>query len=70
MQLYVWTPGGHGQLSFMVCAETAEQARVAVDAQVRKARHDCGDYCVSGWGTDYYTMGEYAPGEVFEHDNS
>ena len=69
MKMYVWTPAGHGQLSFMVCAETVVAAVTVVNAQVELVRHDRGEYPVRGWGTDYYTMGAYEPGEVFEHEN-
>jgi len=69
MKLYVWTPVGHGQLSFMVCAESELLARSAVNARVELVRHDRGFYPVLGWGTDYYTLGVYEPGEVVEHEN-
>jgi len=69
VKLYVWTPEGHGQLSFCVMAESEEQARAAVDRQVLAVRHNRGDYAVDGWGTDYYTLGEYGVGKVVEHEN-
>jgi hypothetical protein len=70
MKLYVWTPDGHGQLSFFVMAESEEQAKAAVDRQVERVRRDRrSDYPVSGWGTKYYTLGVYEAGEVVEHAN-
>ena len=71
MKLYVWRPKGHGELTFMVVAETMEDATIAV------IRHIQEHYTISaypiyeaqGFGGGYYQLEIYEPGEVAENNN-
>jgi len=68
MKMYAYVPGGHGQLSFFVCAETKSKAIAAI---VRHAHEQklVGTYATRGIGTDYYTLTEFEPEKVAENYN-
>ena len=67
MKLYVWRPDGHGQKTFMVVAASEDEGRQAVTAYI-KENYDS-DYGSDGWGTDYYMLEVFEPGQVAENDN-
>lgn len=69
LRLFVWTPRGHGQLTFGVTALSEQEAREFVDEKVEIDRKKYGDYSVAGWGTDYYELRVYDIGEVVESEN-
>jgi hypothetical protein len=73
MKLYVFRPGGHGQLTFMVCAKNEEEARVLTQEHI-DAMYRSGSgryiYDAQGWSTDYYALEVYEPGQVVENDNN
>lgn len=70
MKLFVFNPSGHNQFSFMVMAESEEQARETVDKYVKeKYLLDSQlDYAAYGWPEEY-TVSVGEPGQVLEHDN-
>lgn len=71
MQLYLWSPNGHGPLSFMVVAESEEAARAAVDAHIEAthpARPGHEPIERAGWPKEY-ALEVYASGVVAEHQN-
>ena len=79
MKLYAFQPRGHGEFSFFVCAASEEEARQAVDAHIRQRKQQhvlaierCdyeSDCRAAGWGTDYYELTVFEPGQVAENDN-
>lgn len=76
MRLFAWQPGSGGELSFFVCAETEERARVAVEAEIMRRQSlsfhhaDYLNTCsVAGFGTDYYTLTAVEPGVVLMNSN-
>jgi hypothetical protein len=70
MKMYVWTPNGHGQLSFFVVAENTEEAYNEVCKKVENIKGTrFGDYECDGWGTDYYDLEEVKPMQVYTHVN-
>lgn len=71
MQLYLWSPNGHGPLSFIVVAESEEAARAAVETHIEAkhpARPGHGPIERAGWPASY-TLEVYAPNVVAEHQN-
>ena len=67
MKLYAWQPKGHGQVSFFVMSENEDQAKKAVNNEIKRLLAasnqddfpDClnyTDYYFYGWGTDYYEL--------------
>jgi len=76
MKLFAWQPKGFGQLSFFVCAENEEIARIAVDQEIARLKTISKDnfdaideYDAIGWGTDYYELTVVDPGVVVTNDN-
>lgn len=76
LKLYGWQPNGHGELSWFVVAETEEQARAAVGAEIARREalqfddpNRISKYDSSGWNTDYYTLTVSEPGEVQSNVN-
>lgn len=67
-KLYVWTPRGHGQLSYFMVARDERSAREAVDEKVKTDRKKYGNCSVLGWGTDYYELRVYDIGEGVESE--
>lgn len=73
LQLYVYSPNGHGSLTFAVVASSEAEAYALVDARVRAEYSSANGvlgYYSQGWGTDYYTLEVLPAGQVFEHENS
>lgn len=68
MNLYIFRPGGHGQLTLSVMANNELEAiafiRMHIDRNGGVAARD-----YEGWGTDWFTREVYAVGEVAENDN-
>ncbi|KKL67988.1 hypothetical protein LCGC14_2129490 [marine sediment metagenome] len=74
MKLYAWQPKGHGEYSFFVCAEDKEGAEEAVNKYIHDHLNKDDDeylfdYCIDGWGTDYYVLTEVEPMTVIINDN-
>lgn len=72
MELYVFTPQGHGQLSFYVMANSTAEAWVNVEMYIKKNLIDeKGElkYEAQGWGTDYYLLEVAKPHQVLINDN-
>ena len=72
MKLYAFHPGGHGQYSFFVCAESEDKAREIVTEHIHKNHMKTDrlpDYEADGWGTDYYEVEVLDVGQVAENSN-
>ena len=81
MKLYAFKPNGHGEFSFFVMAENEQKAREAVDRYGEKTKLYQGEdweegtrlnrdkHEMQGWGSDYYSVEKYDPGEVAVNNN-
>ena len=69
MKMYVWTPDGHGQLSFFVMAESKAIAKKQVDTYIKESKQEHMGYYADGWGTSYYELEEVEPLQVYTHVN-
>ena len=67
MKLYAWRPGGYGEYSFFVVAESEQKAREAVTEHIKNNRLHPAEY--GGWGTEYYEMQIAEIGEVLYNVN-
>lgn len=73
MKLYSWKPDGHGQKSFYVVAESYNEAIVAVSSYITSHlgkfdKEYLTNYCIDGWGTDYYKLTVVDPLNVITND--
>jgi hypothetical protein len=71
MKLFAWQPKGFGELSFFVCAETREEARMAIEKRIEELKKEEPDYefRFNKWGTDYYILTIAERGEVVTNYN-
>ena len=71
MKLYILRPDGHGQFTFMVVAESQEDATAAFTKHIREnyTRNGKVEYEARGWDSDYYKIEVYEPGQVAENYN-
>ena len=65
MKLFAWQPNGHGEMSLFVMAKDLEAAKEAVIKKIASSPNEVFD----GWDTKYYTITEFAEGEVALNDN-
>lgn len=63
MKLFAWYPISHGALSWFVMAESEEEARKYVEAEIARRKsldsnhpERITDYECRGWGTDQYVF--------------
>ncbi len=68
MNMFIFTPDGHGPLTFMVLADTKLNAIGLVDEQVRRMRKDGFNYDTAGW-PENYECACYPSGVVATHYN-
>ena len=67
MNLYIWRPQGHGEDTYMVCAESLHAACIAIFAdgdafdEINQSRRLL--------GRDYYKLEVYEPGELARNHN-
>lgn len=80
LMMYAFQPKGHGERSFFVMAESEASAREIIRAEIaRRAAIEWEDDAYAdefldpgqfaGWGTDYYRVKVFAPGQVATNAN-
>lgn len=76
MQLFAWQPNGFGSLSWFVMAESEEEARKAVEAEIdrriklpRRDRMFLYESDRRDWREGQYTLTVLSPGQVIDNAN-